>query len=365
MGDSVKKYKTTILYLLLFSIIWSVILLPVTTAKYIYSETHSFFVGTQMLFRKEFAFTGEMERYVIEHEGLYVIQAWGGDGGDACMQSGYLEENNNCKNSGGTGGYTIGQIYLDESFVFIIYVGGRGGDGDQIISDHDDFEDISNGGYNGGGNGYSTIGVFSNGGGGGSTEIGLERLGLILKDSRIIVAGGGGGGTIESNEAIQGGFGGNFQSGLDFYTDDFSDAFTDIASETAQEFIKTEYGDVYGVAGQMETDFISPGGQIDAGSLKNGESVPVDDSDILGGGGGSGYYGGHAMNNRSGGGGSSVIRLGVCPLEELGESFDFSHIRPRNSQITGHGHVIVTYLGEYSELKPKQLTQCSCHLESL
>ena len=89
-----------------------------------------------------FDYTQSVESYTIPSTGLYKLEVWGGQGADST----YL---------GGKGGYSCGEIYLEENSIIYICVGGAGNGSDA--------------GYNGGGRG---VGVYSGGfAGGGATHI--------------------------------------------------------------------------------------------------------------------------------------------------------------------------------------------------
>lgn len=89
---------------------------------------------------------------------------------------------------GGLGGYSKGEISMQQGKVIYAYVGGEGNRG---------IGTSNYGGFNGGGigNGDSKLGLWGGGGGGGSD---FRILGDTLLH-RVIVAGGGGGAGSDTN----------------------------------------------------------------------------------------------------------------------------------------------------------------------
>lgn len=155
---------------------------------------------------KEFNYSGSIEKVILE-PGTYKLETWGGQGG----------------NNGGKGGYSYGNITLEETKTLYIVVGGAG---EYTASNGV----IAKGGYNGGNDatGYNN-GEFYNvsykyyGTGGGATHIAFQTglLSTLYKEQEdlLIVSGGGGGyyryynrtnsytnnGTYTSNPGIGGG----------------------------------------------------------------------------------------------------------------------------------------------------------------
>lgn len=143
-------------------------------------------------FVKDFNYTGSYHEFVTPKTGNYRFEVWGAQGG-----------------SGGTGGYSSGEIQLTEGEKFYVYVGGVGGI--NIFSARG-----AAGGFNGGGSSPndSSNDAGAGGGGGGATHI-ATRNGLLrelggYRDSVIIVAGGGGGATGNTQD-YHGGHGGGFK----------------------------------------------------------------------------------------------------------------------------------------------------------
>ena len=122
-------------------------------------------------------------RSVTLPPGTYQFQCWGAQGGSNAAASSYSIT----AQSGGKGGYSVGQLTVSQATAVRVYVGGQGSS--------------SAGGFNGGGstsgsssyNSGDTYGTSRMGGGGGATDIRLSDGALL---SRMIVAGGGSGGAM-------------------------------------------------------------------------------------------------------------------------------------------------------------------------
>ena len=118
----------------------------------------------------EFDFTASEYVMTIAKDGVYSLEAWGAQGGEASFYH------------GGYGGYAYTEVELHVDDKLYINVGGKGNPAGSPAP---------KGGYNGGGEGYA-----SNGSGGGSTTI-TAKSGFISKpinrDYIYLVAGGGGG----------------------------------------------------------------------------------------------------------------------------------------------------------------------------
>ncbi|HCC07838.1 MAG TPA: hypothetical protein DEP72_06750 [Clostridiales bacterium] len=174
-----------------------------------------------------YGYIGSQQTFTASIAGKYLLEVWGAQGGNG---------------SGGTGGYSKGEITLAKNDILYVYVGGSNG-------------------YNGGGSGHGR----SSDVGGGGTDI---RKGSTSIYNRIIVAGGGGG-----IGPAYGGVGGGAIGGTG--------------------------GDHFGTPGSGGTQ--SSGGYGgsnygNSGSLGQGGSNNTD-SRSGGGGGGGGYYGGGSGGN--------------------------------------------------------------------
>ncbi len=144
----------------------------VLTTLSIFTVWQVFAVGNQNIYN--FDFTGTMETFKVPKAGKYKIEAWGAEGGTDSHQG-----------SGGKGGYTSGEVYLEAGEELFVTVGGFG---DSIAQ-----------GYNGGGKAWTNVSGGSYGGG--ATDIRVGGTGYF---NRILVAGGGG----SSVRNYTGGYGG-------------------------------------------------------------------------------------------------------------------------------------------------------------
>lgn len=175
--------------------------------------------------------------------GTYLLEVWGAQGNSW-----------NNKGNGGKGGYSKGNIDLEENKMLLINVGGKNG---------------SNGG---GAGSYAYTNTMN---GGGATDIRVNGTAL---ENRVIVAGGGGGGNYNAN----GGAGGGLSGGNG-----------------------TSYNGGAGGKGG------AGGTQSSGASLGNGSAGSSSSGNSAAGGGG-GYYGGRGGKggdggSASGGGGSGYI----------------------------------------------------------
>ena len=157
-----------------------------------------------IIINREFAYTGAVQTYEVLFDGNYKLEVWGAQGGGAHHSS----ENG----TAGKGGYSTGVVTLKAGDILYVYVGGEGKT--KVLKGTVD------GGFNGGGYGWSNTGGSSDvpSSGGGATDIRLVRANgswyntnhtSWLTDesllSRIIVAGGGGGGGMDREAAGSGG----------------------------------------------------------------------------------------------------------------------------------------------------------------
>lgn len=132
-----------------------------------------------------FAYTGEVQEFIAPFDGVYLLEAWGAEGGDNQYYATTYSNN---------GGYAKGQYKMTKGEKIYVYVGSKGQD---EMSDRGSHSQLTNnGGWNGGGSGYGA----SSGGGGGATDFRTELQDVTLEftsgsatDKRILVAGGGGG----------------------------------------------------------------------------------------------------------------------------------------------------------------------------
>ncbi len=142
-----------------------------------YEEGHEF----------EFAYTGNIQEFVVPWDGLYKLEVWGARGGTP----------NGC--GGAYGGYASGEITLTKDTVLYVVVGGRGSNGGVDLCGGWCGSSYSvDPGYNGTGSGWfnavrSGIGSGS-GSGGGATNIGTVNALLSNTTGQYVIGYGGGGG---------------------------------------------------------------------------------------------------------------------------------------------------------------------------
>lgn len=237
---------------------------------------------------KNFAYTGNVQAFVVPVTGLYKLEVWGASGG------GYHFNDSDDSVEFGYGGYSYGYKYLVKDQALYICIGGMGAFG-------------GSGGYNGGGTGGVGIAENDEGGGGGATHIATTNRGTLpnyanYQSEVLIVAGGGGGNARYGSGDALGGTGGGTNGG----------------NGDPRRFGEASYG---------YTDTTTPGGGTQTEGGKAGNDYEWDEYDYTaeagsfgkggagysnGGGGGGGWYGGGggcARNGHasSGGGGSGYI----------------------------------------------------------
>ena len=215
-----------------------------------------------------FDYTGGEQQFIAPCDGTYQLEVWGAQGG-----AGYV--------TGGTGGYSIGNISASENTLLYVIVGGQGTTTTTSTG--------GAGGYNGGGTGGSGYGSFKGGGGGGGATHIAKESGLLStlsssKASVLLVAGGGGGGGNWSSPGKGGG-------------------------TTGSDSTSFVTGVTYSVAGATQTSGYAFGKGQAAYNRTTSNSYGAEGM----GGGGGGYYGGYAgqsdgfATDISGGGGSGYI----------------------------------------------------------
>ena len=213
----------------------------------------------QVITSKEFPHTGSYEEYIVPNNGLYKIELWGASGKTTSYTA-----------APGLGGYTKGNIILEQGTKLYFYVGESG----NLTSSN--YGKLS---FNGGG--YTHSSNTSYGRGGGATDVRLEPTSSqniwnefdSLK-SRIMVAGGGGSG--HNAVANTGGAAG----GLSSYKGNGTATTGAIATQTSG------YAFGYGGPGLSSQAYSASGGGYYGG--KSSTSQPCDIS-----AGGSSYISGH------------------------------------------------------------------------
>ena len=212
-------------------------------------------------------YTEEEQIFTAATTGVYKLETWGAAGGDSISNG--VEQD-----TGGKGGYSVGNVILQQGDKLYINVGGKGADGLLHVND-------SKAGYNGGGlSHWDKSDDEASGAGGGATHI-AKVSGLLStlennNDDILIVAAGGGGGSWTNTAGSGGGFiGGNGnQEGLG-------------ATQTT--------GYKFGHGGDGANNTNSPGGG-GGGGYYGGN---VGTSDAIAGGGGSSYIGNSLLINKA------------------------------------------------------------------
>ena len=263
---------------------------------------------------EKFDYTGEIEEYNITATGLYKLEVWGAQGGDATATF-----------VGGNGGYSMGYAYLEENDILYYAIGGKG-------------ENITGatktclGGFNGGGTGKTYTGSSSaTAGGGGATHIGLFNSTLAdhgTKDDLLIVAGGGGGGhfTNTSNQSV-GGVGGGLEGSE--------------PTNMSNDLINNR-GERISVGGKQDSISCTMSGKYCSSFGQGANAVALN---VVGSGGGGGLYGGSTGLYSSGAGGSSYID-GVIDGITISGNAEMPSYLDNSTMIgnSGNGHIRITYI---------------------
>ena len=209
--------------------------------------------------------TNETYVYTVPKTGVYRLEVWGAQGGGASV------------NTGGFGGYSVGEIKLNVNAKLYITVGKRG--------------TKYAGGYNGGGDGYEAAGEWAYGGGGATHIATIDGLLSTLSSnkSKILIVAGGGGGNGGSATA-HGGSGGGYTGVAGMYKS------IDSSKSVGQ-------GGTQSAAGKTLND---SGTKVDSPNAGFGRGGDHYGTTYGGAGGGGGYWGGAgSMHGYAGGGGGS------------------------------------------------------------
>lgn len=217
-------------------------------------------------------YTGGMQSIMLP-PGSYKLECWGAQGGYRSSAT-----------YGGKGGYSVGELTLNEETMLYVQVGRSGGyAGDSIYTTE------TSGGYNGGGKRDS-----SNPGGGGATDI---RIGQDSLYARVIVAGGGGSDGANNKKGMYGGGESGGSSTENYGTGGFggtqtgvSDSSWQTTSQSTGTGTATDAYAGFGFGGNGVT-YSSGYGGAGGGGWYGGSGAYPDSSgdDDRGGGGGSGY----------------------------------------------------------------------------
>ena len=230
-----------------------------------------------------YQYRGYEETFTAPCSGRYKLEVWGAQGG----YSSYC----------GYGGYSKGEIELNENEILYINVGGQGQAKQQLKA-------TALGGYNGGGAAIANSETRSMliAGGGGATHI-ATKSGLLNtlendKDKILIVAGGGGGmGYYSSNS--RSGSGGGYKGGNGTYNYGTGGTQTS-GGYNHSSYLSSGKGS-FGQGGTTETDFNEEnyyGGGGGGGFYGGGSCYMTSDSyNVCYSGGGSGYTGNDRLEN--------------------------------------------------------------------
>ncbi|MBQ1401376.1 MAG: Cna B-type domain-containing protein, partial [Firmicutes bacterium] len=250
-------------------------------------------VSAEDLNPADFRCTKAVQTYEVPVSGYYNFQAWGAQGSNT---SGQYQNTPVRSYTGGKGGYTSGDVYLEQGTTIYVYVGGQGSRGNSYYNNP---PKVFEGGFNGGGGVYSD--QWYDGTGGGATDFRLTGGNWDTFDSlksRIMVAAGGGGAGMwpgDSNSSatspsrIEGGHGGagGGLSGISGTSERYGGTPARAGTQTG-----AGQNASFGKGGTATTGW-------ESGSTRRGNAA----------GGGGGYYGGGALGpyHKGGAGGSSFI----------------------------------------------------------
>lgn len=263
----------------------------------------------------------------IYHPGYYLIEMWGGRGGE------YLRASSKSCGYRGEAGYVYGVVNLEYNTKIYFTLGGNGREGE--------LSGTSRGGANGGGYGGATYA----GGAGGYSAFAINTTTIdetnINNGNVLIIVGGGGGGSGSSLVAGKPGDGGNGGS---------------LTSEYTTTTIGTVFHGADGTLNQAKEGRNGLGGTAVARSQsnagENGTLLSGGDGSGNGGGGGGGYYGGGggggagtvSTNQAGGGGGGSSLLAKAVTYNGLSTNIT-SKLVGTNPSSSG-GAIVITYLGK-------------------
>ena len=271
--------------------------------------------------------TATTKEDTIYHHGYYLIEMWGGRGGE------YYRASSKSCGYRGEAGYVYGVVNLEYNTKIYFTLGGNGRDGE--------LSGTARGGANGGGNGAATYA----GGAGGYSVLAINTTTIdetnINNGNILIIAGGGGGGSGSSLVAGKPGNGGNGGS---------------LTSEYTTTTIGTVFHGADGTLNQAKEGRNGLGGTAVARSQsnagENGKLLSGGNGSGNGGGGGGGYYGGGggggagtvSTNQAGGGGGGSSLLAKAVTYNGLSTNIT-SKLVGTNPSSSG-GAIVITYLGK-------------------
>ncbi len=320
--------------------------------------------------------------YTLDKAGTYLVELWGGDGGDG---SSFFPLSFKA-GSGGKGGFVYGLLKIEEDDVgkkLYYEIGSRG------LSET---RSITGGGTGGIGGGAGDIAVFSVGAGGGYSAMYLmDKTDVEISDEIrnnpnkvLMIAGGGGGGgagaalhtlpgLFGGDGKANGGEGGTFESSI-------SDTPNIKNFVPANPNVGTYYAGQNGSTSGTKGAYVGKGGTDIPGEIVNSfigfleaSSYPNDwqktyhpeldrgvggASNFRGGGGGAGFAGGSggmqnepldARNVGGGGGGSSYVsKIANFEAGAIGDANYFVERNGNTNSDTG-GAVVIRYLSGSDE----------------
>ena len=274
-------------------------------------------VDTRIVKNKEFENINREQTFTAPLSGRYKLEVWGAQGGS--YNSSYY---------GGYGGYSTGIVFLNKNEQLKIYVGSTA--------------TSSIGGYNGGGNGSSYVGIS---GGGGATHIATSS-GLLStlsekRDNILIVAGGGGGSFYEGGTGAIGGSAGGYlgNNGL-YYNRGVPYGGSQVSGGVNAD--SSSIGGSFGQGGTY-TSYSAGGGAGFYGGAAGGTDR-ANQGDYGTGGGGSGYIGNALLTNK-------VMYCYNCTASSDAATKTISTTCTKSSPTEncnkqGNGYAKVTYIGE-------------------
>ena len=290
----------------------------------------------------DYEYTGTAESITLP-AGSYKLECWGAQGGYRSSID-----------YGGKGGYSVGELTLNEATTLYVQVGGSGNTGK------------TSGGYNGGGK------RNTKNGGGGATDI---RIGQDSLYARVIVAGGGGSDGASDKTGMYGGGESGGSSTQNYGTGGFGGTQTGVSDSswqtTSQSVDTGSQSDAYAGFGFGGNGIAYGGGNGGAGGggWYGGSGAYPDSSsdDDRGGGGGSGYVytSSTASNYPSGCLLNSSYYLTNAQTIAGSSTSSFPSVNSDGSTESGHsgdGHARITVLAVNSstktEIKKGQIFNC-------
>ena len=242
----------------------------------------------------DFDYTGTEQVFTAPVSGTYKLETWGAQGGNTTSNF----NNITISKIGGYGGYSLGNVNLNENDILYINIGQKGEATISSTTNENNGCGVSKT-YNGGGSGFASNCIDSAGSGGGATHV-ASKSGVLntlenYKDKILIVSSGGGGSYSYNSYASNGGSGGGITGNLPQTTTD-GGACNGRTLTLGVSASQTSSGTVSGCA--LSTNY------IENAAFGLGGSVIYD----WGSGGGGGYYGGgQGKMAYAGGGGSGYI----------------------------------------------------------